>query len=73
MFFSKRAIEDHIADWVEDRFAILLEHFSAEKSVRATQLVLPHDQPQGGAAVRLRIRVGIEINTKVSVGVQVQV
>jgi hypothetical protein len=44
MFFSKRAIEDHIADWVEDRFAILLEHFSAEKSVRATELALPSDE-----------------------------
>lgn len=41
MFFSQKAIEDDIADWVEDRFAILLEHFSAEKSVQATQLVTP--------------------------------
>lgn len=44
MLFNKRAVEDHIADWVEDRFAILLEHFSADKSVRATTLVLPGDE-----------------------------
>ena len=44
MFFSKRAVEDHIADWVEDRFAILLEHFSQEKPVHETELALPTDE-----------------------------
>jgi hypothetical protein len=43
MFFTPRAIEDDIADWVEDRFAILLEHFSADKPVRETTLVLATD------------------------------
>ncbi len=43
MFFSQRAIEDDIADWVEDRFAILLEQLAHEQSVRETVLALPGD------------------------------
>ncbi len=41
MLLSRRAIEEHIADWVEDRFAILLEHFARERPIHATALVLP--------------------------------
>ena len=43
MFFTPRAIEDDIADWVEDRFAILLEQLAHEQSVRETELALPND------------------------------
>lgn len=43
MFFTKRAIEDDIADWVEDRFAVLLEQLAAEQSVQDTELALPGD------------------------------
>lgn len=41
MLFSRRAIEEHIADWVEDRLAILLEHFAGERPIHATKLILP--------------------------------
>ena len=44
MVFRARAVEDDIADWVEDRFAILLEHLANEKPVHATELAVPSDK-----------------------------
>ena len=43
MLFKPRAVENHIADWVEANFARLLAEFSAEKAVRNTPLVTPRN------------------------------
>ncbi|WP_440957296.1 hypothetical protein ACFELO_08240 [Oceanicaulis sp. LC35] len=51
MFFKPRAVEDHIADWVEANFARILEGFSSDKAVRDTALVTPRN---GGFVVDAR-------------------